>query len=134
MKFVSQSVIAAALCCALGLPAAAQMGPPSTLTAAEFSSAPAGQPATVALRVESRKRNALRGELLDRTTGSHYRATGHRVTLYLGGDTPVVMGSLDDVTLNSIVYASTVKTARDRADVKKLTVVTGSVIVDPART
>lgn len=111
----------------------AQMRPPIPMTAAAYASAHRGQSIHLLIRVESRRRSQLQGEILDRRTDSLYTQTGKRTELFFSDDTPVVMGSQSDVVVGALVFVDGILTSRNRADVKKAVVVTRDVTVEPAR-
>jgi len=110
-------------------PAAAQMRPPVPLTVSQFDSTVAGTPIVLAVRVVSRVRDDVRGEILERIDDADYKATGKIVDLYYPQDTPTAMGSGDDVKAGAVVFVHAVATTRDRADVKRATIVTPYVTI-----
>ena len=110
-------------------PLAAQMKPPTPLTAAQFAQAVPGESLVLAVRVVSRERDAVRGEILERRDDAHYRATGATVELYYPKETPVVMGTDGDVKPGAVLFVHAVATTRGRADVKQATIVTPYVSV-----
>lgn len=131
MRYAWSTLVLVAALVPPATPAFAQMAPPTTLTAREFSAVSAGAPVQLAVRVDSLQRTALRAELLDRKSDARYAATGRHVELFLPDDTPVVMGALRDVHPGALLFISGVATTKRHADVKKITVVTTYVTVAP---
>ncbi|MGC1380371.1 MAG: hypothetical protein WA814_05035, partial [Candidatus Baltobacteraceae bacterium] len=101
-----------------------QMAPPTPLTAAQFAASPSGQNVILVVRVNSLKRTALDAQLLERVNDATYKATQENVALYLPAETPIVMGSMDDVKPGAVVFIYGVATTPHHADVKKVVVVT----------
>jgi hypothetical protein len=110
-------------------PAAAQMQPPTPLSANEFASAAVGSRVSVAVRVDAHVRSTVRAELLDRETDERYRATGARVELYQSDGTPVVMGTAADVKPGAVAIVTAVVTGKRRADLKRIIILTPYVSV-----
>jgi len=110
-------------------PVAAQMKPPIPLTASQFESVVPGASIVLAVRVDSRLRDDVRGEILDRFDDAHYKATTVIVDLYYPQDTPTAMGSGDDVKAGAVLFVHAVATTRGHADVNRATVVTPYVTV-----
>lgn len=104
--------------------ASAQMGPPETLTARQLSVTPSGQSVVLAVRVLSRQRTTLQAELLDHSGGERYHPTGQRITLFMPGETPFVMGSAADIKTGAVLAVYAVTTTAGHADVKKAVVLT----------
>ena len=120
---------------ALPATAPAQMmhaAPP--MTASEFFAARNGTKASVVVRVIARSRTSLRAELLERKAGNVYTATGRRVELYVARDTPVAMGTEDDVRPGAVVVVDGVVTGPGRADAKQLVPITRYAKVEPRST
>jgi hypothetical protein len=117
------------LVASMAAPAAAQMGPPATLSARQFAAAATGQNVVLAVRVTKSARTTLDAELLDHLDGESYRATGKSVTLYLPAETPFVMGSSGDVKSGAVLAVYAVTTTAGHADVKKVVVITPYVSV-----
>jgi type 1 fimbria pilin len=109
--------------------ASAQMSAPIPMTAAQFGRAATGQPVQIVVRVVSRNREAMQGELLNRKSEGAYAATGIRVNLYVADDTPIVMGSPSDLTPGGVVFVNGVATTAGNADAKRLIVLTKYVTV-----
>jgi hypothetical protein len=105
-------------------PAAAQMGPPMPMTAAQFASSPTGQNVILAVRVNRVARTTVSAEQLERVNDTTYKKTGRAVTLYLPAETPFIMGSGSDVKTGAIIFVYAVTTTAAHADVKKVIVVT----------
>jgi len=127
MKYALAIALAAGLFAAA--PAGAQMKPPTPMTAAQFVQSVAGQSLVLAVRVTGRQRDVVHAELLARRDDSHYRAIGTPVELYFPADTPVVMGSEDDVKAGAVLFVYAVATTRGHADVKRVTVISSYVTV-----
>lgn len=111
------------------VPAAAQMQPPTPLSASEFASAAVGSRVSLAVRVDARVRSIVRAELLDRETDERYHATGVRVELYQAGGTPIVMGTPADVKPGAVAIVTAVVTGKRRADLKRIIILTSYVSV-----
>ncbi len=110
-------------------PLGAQMRPPVPLTVSQFHSVVAGTRVVLAVRVDSRLRDDVRGEILERLDDAHYKTTGVTVELYYPQDTPTAMGSVDDVKAGAVLFVHAVATTHGHADVKRATVVTPYVTV-----
>lgn len=102
----------------------AQMHAPPPMSKAQFESTPAGSPVQIVVRVTTLQREALAADLLAQVDASHYKPTGTHLNLYFPAQTPVLMGSAGDVKPGALLYVYAVATSRDRADVKKIVVVT----------
>ncbi len=132
---MKQLFIATVLTLALAsapVPAPAQMmhaAPP--MTAAAFFAARNGTKASVVVRVIARSRTSLRAELLERKAENVYTATGRRVELYVARDTPVAMGTADDVRPGAVVVVDSVVTGSGRADAKQLVPITRYAKIEP---
>ena len=110
---------------ALNASASAQMmAPPISLTPDQFHAAPVGKAVEIAIRLRSASRSTLSGELLRRIDDSHYALGGRTVSVFLSDDVPFVMGSRADLTPGAVVFVNGVATGHDRADAKKLLIVT----------
>ncbi len=99
------------------------------MTRAQFESAVTGSPVQILVRVESANRSTVRGELLARVDDSTYARTGASVELYLPADAAYVMGSSSDVKPGAAIFVYGTATTHDRADVKRVVVVTPYVTV-----
>lgn len=110
--------------------AAAQMAPPTPMTAGQFANSAIGQEVILAVRVDRVARTQLEGELLERAGEGRYRPTRARVTLYVPADTPFVMGSFADLKPAAILFVYAVTTSAAHADVKKAIVVTRYVTIE----
>jgi hypothetical protein len=108
----------------------AQMSAPAAISPSQFATASTGQTVTIAVRVISLQRSALRGQLLDPGSGSTYKATSQHADLFLGTGTPIVMGSMQDVKPGAVLVVEGVVTGRRHADVKRIVVLTGYVKVE----
>ena len=127
---IIRSVAASVTLIAMAYGAAlAQMSAPIPMSAAEFAHAATGQPVQIVVRVVSRNRESLQGELLNRKTDDIYSTTGIRVQLYVADETPIVMGSATDLAPGSVVFVNGVATKAGNADVKRLIVLTKYVTV-----
>jgi len=135
---MKQLLIAAALtlgCAASPAAAPAQMmhaAPP--MTAAEFFAARSGTKASLVVRVITRSRTSLRGELLERTADKAYASSGKRVEIYVARDTPVAMGTSEDLRAGAVVVVDGVVTGPGRADAKQLVPITRYAKIAPRAT
>ncbi|MDQ6929528.1 MAG: hypothetical protein M3126_02515 [Candidatus Eremiobacteraeota bacterium] len=79
----------------------------------------------IVVRVSTVNRTTLKARVLERETDSQYNATGPNVELFFAEGTPVVMGSARDVVRGAVLFVDGVSTARGKADIKKIVVLTG---------
>lgn len=104
------------------------------MTAAQFFAARTGTKASIVVRVIARSRTSLRGELLERTADRVYAQSGKRVELYVARDTPVAMGTAQDVRAGAVVVVDGVVTGPGRADAKQLVPITRYAKIEPRAT
>lgn len=124
LNAMKHSTYLALLFALLAAPAAAQMGPPIPMTAAQFASSSTGQNVILAVRVNRVARTSLSVEQLERVNDTTYKKTGKVVTLFLPAETPFIMGAASDVKPGAVIFVYAVTTTAAHADVKKVIVVT----------
>ena len=135
MKQIFKATAAMLAFAATPMAAPAQMmhaAPP--MTASAFFAARGGTKASIVVRVIARSRTSLRAELLERKADKVYTASGRRVELYVARDTPVAMGTADDVRPGAVVVVDCVVTGPGRADAKQLVPITRYAKIEPRTT
>jgi len=128
-KLKRMRLVYACTAASLLLSACMRMNAPTSATAQAFASAAIGQRVELVVRVDARAGSTLRGQLAEQVRGSTYRLAGP-VTLTLPQQTPVSMGTLDDVQPNAIVFVQALITGRGSAEIKKLVVLTSYVHIE----
>lgn len=130
-SFLSISALAALFAVAPLVAAAQMMGkPPIPMTPDAFAASAAGQMVQIAVRVDSVKRSTVTGHVLQHETDTRARLSNRRVTLFLPGGTPVVMGSASDVVPGAVLYVYGIVTKPDNVDAKRVVIDTRYVTVD----
>ncbi len=96
--------------------------PPTPMTPGQFAGARVGQNVQIAVRVISRNRANISGELLQQQTQTLSKRTGKRVSLYFPDGTPTIMGAVSDVKPGAVLFVYGVLTKAGHVDVKRLVV------------
>ena len=94
------------------------------MTKAQFQNAPIGSQVEIVVRVVDRQRETVHAQLLAQIDPSHYKATNTQLDLYLTAETPIMMGSNDEVRAGAVLYVYGVVTARNQVDAKRVVVTT----------
>ena len=133
-RYFGSSVLALAVAATSTAAPAQMMHAAPPLTSSEFFAVRKGLKASIVVRVIQRARTSLRGELLERNADKTYAASGRRVEVYVARDTPVVMGTADDVRPGAVVVVEAVVTGPGRADAKQLVPITRYAKIVPRST
>lgn len=121
-EFAAMSALLFALDAAAA--SAQMMKPPASISAQAFDQARTGQSVQLAVRVTKIARSKVWAELLDARSDGTYDPTGKIVLLTCPDGTPFVMGTPADLVRGAVLFVYAVATKPDRADAKKIVVVT----------